>query len=486
MFNDSPWKQSSRRKFLESTGLGFGCMAASYLLGAADAQAAAVSNPLAAKAPPLPATAKNIIFLFMHGGPSHLETFDPKPLLNELEGNPVPESFGDVQLQFSEFRKQPILGCRRTFKKYGQAGIEISDLFPNVAQHADDLAVVRSCYHDGFTHTAALILLNNGWPRLGRPSMGSWLTYGLGSENEDLPAFVVMLEGGIKSGPEVYGSGFLPALYQGTPFRSGPHPILNSAPPTDMGAGEQRQMFDLLRWFNERHMDSRADESSLAARIASYELAYKMQVAAPELTDISKETEATRKLYGVGEEPTSDFGTRCLLARRMVERGVRFVQVWSGNTSGGGDWDGHASCDENHVKIAQKVDKPIAGLLADLKSRGLLEETLVVWSGEFGRTATSDGSLNGGGNSAGRDHNPYGYSMWMAGGGVRGGKVIGATDEIGLHATEKRVHVHDLHASMLRFMGIDHTKLTYFFEGRDYRLTDVAGTTDLYDWLRQG
>ncbi|HTM50610.1 MAG TPA: DUF1501 domain-containing protein [Bryobacteraceae bacterium] len=475
-----------RRRFLERSGLGFGGLALSYLLGGRSAQPATVSNPLAAKAPPLPATAKSVIFLFMHGGPSHLDTFDPKPLLEKLEGRPVPESFGTVQLQFSKFKEVPLLASRRTFKKYGRAGVEISDLFPNLARHADELAVIRSCNHDGFTHTAALNWLNNGWPRLGRPSFGSWVVYGLGSESDSLPAFVVMLEGGIKSGPPVYSAGFLPAMYQGTVFRNGSAPILNARPPAGMKDGEQREMLELLKWYNEKHLSTREDDSDLSARIASYELAFRLQMAAPELTDLSKETAATRALYGIDEPRTAEFGGKCLLARRMVERGVRFVQLWSGSTTGGGDWDGHAQCDRNHVTIAGKVDHPIAGLLADLKSRGLLESTLVVWGGEFGRTPTSDGNANGAGDNKGRDHNPYGFTIWMAGGGVKGGQVIGSTDEIGLRAAEYPVHVHDLHASMLALMGLDHTKLTFPFQGRDFRLTDVEGSTDLANRLRRG
>jgi hypothetical protein len=462
-----------RRQFLERSGLGFGRLALSYLLGSK------LSQPT-----PLPATAKNVIFLFMHGGPSHIDTFDPKPLLAKLDGQPVPDSFGTVQLQFSKFKEVPLLASRRTYKKYGRAGIEISDLFPHVSRHADDLAVIRSCHHDGFTHTAALNWLNNGWPRLGRPSLGSWVVYGLGSESDSLPAFVVMLEGGIKSGPPVYSSGFLPAMYQGTVLRNGSTPILNAKPPAGMQPGEQREMLDLLKWYNEKHLASRDDDSDLQARIASYELAFRMQMAAPELTDLSKETAATKALYGLGEERTAEFGGKCLLARRLVERGVRFVQVWSGSTTGAGDWDGHAQCDRNHVTIAGRVDQPIAGLLADLKSRGLLESTLVIWGGEFGRTPTSDGNANGGGDGKGRDHNPYGFTIWMAGGGVKGGQVIGATDEIGLRAVEYPVHVHDLHASILALMGLDHQKLMYFFQGRDYRLTDVEGSTELAARLR--
>ncbi|MBI4904778.1 MAG: DUF1501 domain-containing protein [Acidobacteria bacterium] len=470
-----------RREFLKDSGLGFGMLAANWLLQRADA---ATSNPLAAKKPPLPATAKSVISLFMHGGPSHLDTFDPKPELNKLHGKLVPPSFGHVQLQFSKFNESPLLGCQRTFRKYGQSGMEISDIFPNIARHADKLAVIRSMNHDGFTHTAALNWLNNGWPRLGRPSVGSWLVYGLGSESDSLPAFVVMLEGGIKSGPVVYSSGFLPALYQGTPLRSGASPILNLKRPDGMSETQQREWLDNLRWFNERHREPRAEESALDARLASYELAFKMQMAAPEIADIARESMATRTLYGIDDPRTAGFGAKCLTARRLVERGVRFVQLWSGNTTDGGDWDGHKQNDATHQRMAAKIDKPVAGLLADLAAHGLLDSTLVIWGGEFGRTPTSDGNMNGGGDSLGRDHNPYGFTIWMAGGGIRGGKVIGRTDEIGLRAIEDPVHVHDLHASILMLMGMDHTKLTHRFQGRDFRLTDVHGKTDLVARLK--
>jgi hypothetical protein len=355
-----------------------------------------------------------------------------------------------------------------------------------VAERIDDIAVIRSMYHDGFTHTAALNWLNNGWPRLGRPSMGSWTVYGLGSESENLPAFVVMMEGGIKSGPSVYGSGFLPAAYQGTVLREGTSPILNLKPPQGMTDNDQRDMLDTLKWYNQRHLEKNDNETSLDARLASYELAFKMQVAAPELADLSKETAATREMYGIDSPGTAAFGGKCLMARRLVERGVRFVQCWSGGTGGEGDWDGHKACDKTCVDMAGKTDKPIAALLTDLKQRGLLDSTLVVWAGEFGRTPVSDGSMNGGGGPDGRDHNPYGFSIWMAGGGIKGGKVIGSTDEIGLRAVDDPTHVHDLHASILYLLGLDHTKLTYPFSGRDFRLTDVAGKTDLVKKLKRG
>jgi hypothetical protein len=465
------------RRDLFLSALGFPALAAAAIHEKA-------TNPLAAKAPHFPATAKNVIFLFMHGGPSHLDTFDPKPALAKLNGQHVPASFGSVQLNFSKFEESTVLASRRTFKKYGQSGIEVSDIFPHVAERIDDIAVIRSMYHDGFTHTAALNWLNNGWSRLGRPSMGSWTVYGLGSESENLPAFVVILEGGIKSGPSVYSSGFLPAAYQGTLLRDGPAPILNLKPPQGMTEIDQRDMLDTLRWYNERHLAKNPGESALDARLSSYELAFRMQSAAPELADFSKETAATREMYGLDQSTTSSFGGKCLMARRLVERGVRFVQCWSGGTGGEMDWDGHKHCDKLHVDQAAKTDKPIAALLTDLKQRGLLDSTLVIWGGEFGRTPVNDGSMNGGGDALGRDHNPYGFSIWMAGGGVKGGKVIGSTDEIGLRAVEDPTHVHDFHASVLYLLGLDHKKLTWPFEGRDFRLTDVAGKIDLVKKLK--
>ncbi len=474
---------SSRREFLEKSGLGFGSLAAGYLLGR-DMGTAAVPGPadsanlFAPKPPHFPAKAKSVIFLFMHGGPSHLETFDPKPLLAKLDGQGVPPSFGDADFQGTQMENAPLMASRRTFKKYGQSGIEISDLFENVAQHADDLAVIRSCYHNGFTHVIGIHWLNTGWARVGRPSLGSWVVYGLGSESENLPAYVVMLDGALITGPPAYGSGFLPAAYQGTVLRSEGPPILNVNRPEQIGPQDQRQVLDLLDWFNKRHLASRPGDSELAARIASYELAFKMQMSVPELAELSTETQATKKLYGLDEEHTQEFGTQCLMARRMVERGVRFIQLFSGGRKGASvGWDAHNQCDLNHSVLARAVDKPIAGLLADLKSRGLLESTLVIWGGEFGRTPFTDG---GAGNSKnGRDHNPYGFSMWMAGGGIKGGKVIGATDEIGLRAVEDKVHPHDLHATILTLLGLDHEKLTYLFQGRDFRLTDVGGQNNL-------
>lgn len=463
----------SRREFLQKAGLGFGALAATDLL--------ARENPLAARKPHFPAKADSVIFLFMHGGPSHIDTFDPKPLLNRLHGQPVPESFGSVDLQFTKVDKVPLIGSPRTFRKRGDSGIEISDLFENVARRADDLTVIRSCFHDGFTHVTGQNWMNTGWARVGRPSVGSWVTYGLGSENENLPAYMVMLDGPIKAGPPAYGAGFLPAVYQGTVLRGQGPPILNVERSGSVTEGQQRRLLDLLRQSNEEHYAARSDDSDLAARIASYELAFKMQTSVPELADLSAETEATRRLYGLDNGATRDFGEQCLRARRMVERGVRFVQIYSGGRKGGAGvgWDGHNEIDRNHEQMARSVDLPIAGLLTDLKQRGLLDRTLVVWGGDFGRTPFTDGAEGGGANRNGRDHNPYGFSVWMAGGGVRGGQIIGSTDAIGLRAQDDKVHMHDLHATILSLLGLDHEKLTYFFQGRDFRLTDVGGGNNL-------
>ena len=467
------WTDPPRRDFLKHCGLGLGWLAAAELL-AADSPGG--GGPLAPRSPHRPARARSVIHLFMQGGPSHIDTFDPKPLLNRLDGQRPPASFGDEDFQNGKFAQQELLGSRRSFARHGESGMEISDLFPQVARHADDIAVIRSNYHEGFTHSQAQFLIHNGWPRIGRPSLGSWVLYGLGTENQNLPGFVVLLQGGVRSGPEVYGQGFLPAAYQGTSFRPGPEPVLYLNPPDDAPARWQREMLGGLRALNTRHLEERNFDSDLAARLESYELAFRMQVAAPEATDFSGESEATRRLYGMDDPVSADFGGRCLLARRLVERGVRFVQVWSGNGQNAIDWDGHTGCDQNHIDRAAETDRAVAGLLADLKARGLLDSTLVIWGGEFGRTPTSDG---GKGRTEGRDHNPYGFTLWMAGGGVSGGQTIGGTDELGLRAVQDRVHLNDLHASILDLLGLDHERLTYRHSGRDFRLTDVGGDTRL-------
>jgi hypothetical protein len=476
------WIEKSRREFLQSAGMGFGWLAAIDILHRIGA-AAEPASPLAPKPPHFPASAKRVISLFMQGGPSQVDTYDPKPLLAKLHGQHPPESFGNEDFQNGKFRDTVILGSKRTFKQYGKSGLWASDLFPHTSQCVDDLAIVRSCYHEGFTHSQAQFLINNGWPRIGRPSMGAWILYGLGTENQNLPGFVVLLEGGVRSGPAVYGQGFLPAAYQGTSFRPGRNPILNLTPPKDMRPEQQRDLLSALKTLNEEHLEARNRDTELSARIQSYELAFRMQMSAPEATDITAETEATKKMYGLDNPVAADFGGRCLLARRLVERGVRFVQVWNGNGMNADDWDGHTQCDKNHVARAAQTDKGVAALLTDLKARGLLEDTLVIWGGEFGRSPVSDG---GPGGADGRDHNPYGFTIWMAGGGVKGGRAIGATDELGLRAVEDRIHVNDLHASILAMLGLDHARLTYPYLGRNFRLTDVAGKTELADKLRKG
>ncbi len=460
----------SRREFLTTSGFGFGGLALGYLLDRENALGQgylAHHDPLASQAPHFSAKAKSVICFFMKGGPSQMDSFDPKPLLGRLDGQPIPASFAtkDLQLQFVKVEEMKLLGTRRTFKRYGQSGLEISDLFSRVGQHADDLAVIRSCYHDSFIHGPAMSVMLTGSVRLGHPSVGAWVVYGLGSESENLPAYVAMSEGTGVSTKAIYGAGFLPAAYQGTFMRAEGIPLRNLASP--INPGNQRKILDQVGRWNQRHLDrQRQDDSRLAARLTNYELAFRMQTAAPELIDISKEPAHVRQLYGLHSENTAKFGRMCLLARRMVERGVRFIQLYKSG------WDGHAENDQLHVGSAAKIDQPIAGLIADLKQRGLLESTLLVWTGEFGRTPINQGKM-------GRDHNPYGFTTWMAGGGIRGGKAIGATDELGFRAVEDKVHVNDLHATILSLLGLDHEKLTFFFEGRNRRLTDVGGQNDL-------
>ncbi len=450
-----------RRELLSRLGFGLGAMA----LGGPGAN----GSPLAPKPSHRAAKAKSVIYLFMQGGPSHVDTFDPKPELTRFDGKPLPASFqaDGLNLQFIKVGDSKLMGSRRTFRKRGQSGLEISDLFEQTGAHADDLALIRSCHHDAFIHGPALNLLYTGSIRVGFPSVGSWVVYGLGTECDNLPAFLVMSDGSIGGRARTsYSSGFLPAAYQGTLLRTEGSPLVNLSPASGLTAGEQRRMLDQIGEWNRRHAAERADDSRLEAQIANYELAFRMQTAAPGLVDISQESAATRALYGIDEKSTAKFGGMCLLARRMVERGVRFVQLIST------DWDGHSECDKNHVDNARKIDRPIAGLIADLKQRGLLESTLLVWAGEFGRTPVMQGK-------EGRDHHPYGFTAWMAGGGVGGGRVVGATDDFGFRAAVDRVHVNDLHGAMLSLLGMDHRRLTYFFQGRDFRLTDVGGDFDL-------
>jgi hypothetical protein len=361
----------------------------------------------------------------------------------------------------------PLLGTKRTFRRHGQSGIPISDFLPHIAECADELAVIRSCRADSVNHPQAVYQMNTGSTQMGKPSLGSWVGYGLGTENRDLPTFVVLPDpaGGIKGGPPAYGAGFLPASHQGTVVRSGEHPILDLSPPQGMSRAAQRRTLDLIGKLNGQHLASRGDNPELNARIRAYELAYRMQAAAPEAVDLGRESEETRRLYGLDRAETADFGTRCLLARRLVERGVRFVQVYSGDVNG---WDAHDDVEANHARMCAKTDRPVSGLLKDLRRRGLLEETLVIWGGEFGRMPMSE-------SGRGRDHNPHGFTVWMAGAGIKGGTVHGETDSVGLRAEVDRVHVHDLHATILHLLGLDHTRLTFTVNGREERLTDTSG-----------
>jgi hypothetical protein len=461
----------SRRDFLFRAGGGFGAFALSWLLArdgyAAGNTATAGANPLVGKPPHFPARAKSIIFMFMVGGPSPIDLFDPKPELHRRHGQPLPESFGKPVSQFTK-GDTPLLASTRKFKKYGQAGLEVSDLMPHLAICVDDIAFIRSCWCTSTIHAPAMYELHSGRVAMGYPSLGSWVTYGLGSVSDNLPAYCVMTqpEGTPEGGAPCWGAGFLPAVYQGTLLRRGASPILNLKPPPGVGVEQQRRTLDLIQRMNE--IDLAPDDTELAARISTYELAFRMQQHAPEAVDLTQETAATKTAYGLDDKRTVDFGTRCLLARRMVERGVRFVQLYSGGGPLITQWDAHDDINANHEKMCAHVDRPIAALLKDLKQRGLLETTLVVWASEFGRTPMSQGGK-------GRDHNPYGYTMWLAGGGVKGGQAIGCTDEFGLRAVSDRVSVHDFHATILHLLGLDHEKLTFLHNSRDERLTDVAG-----------
>jgi hypothetical protein len=452
------WQVSSRREFFTRAGSGLAGIALSSLLRA--------DEPLAPKQPHHPPRAKSIIWLFMEGGPSHVDLFDPKPKLLELAGQPMPASFGRPITAMGT-SNNTLMPSKRTFKQYGQSGIWVSDWYPNIAEHADDMAVIRSVWADGLNHVGSVCQMNTGSILAGRPAMGAWTTYGLGSANRNLPSFVILLDDKEPvGGPKNWSSGFLPATYQGTQFRQGDTPILHLKSPGGATPAEQRSKLDFLKRLNERFSEDNSGDTDMDARIGAYELAYQMQTTAPEAVDVSKESDATKKLYGIDQAETSAFGTNCLLARRLVERGVRFVELYAGSGSG---WDAHSELEENHSKRCRASDKPIAGLLADLKARGLLNDTLVVWGGEFGRTPFNE-------KGDGRDHNPWGFTMWMAGGGVKGGQYIGSTDEIGLRAAERPVHVHDIHASILWLLGMDHVSLTYMHNGRAERPTEVYGS----------
>jgi hypothetical protein len=460
-----------RREFLLQAGGGIGGLALAAMMAddrakAGDDAPATASNPLAPRKPHFDPPARRIIWLFMHGGPSHVDLFDPKPDLIKYGGQPLPESFGPVMTR-RKVAQNPLLPPVKPFAPRGDSGLEVSDFLPHLAERADELCVLRSCHGDSVNHPQSVYQMNTGSILMGKPSVGSWVAYGLGTENRNMPAFVVLPDpgGGLKGGPPAWGSGFLPATFQGTTMRPGKNPILDLRPQPEIADFQQQGALDLVRILNARHLEERDFDGELAARVDAYELAFRMQAAAPELVDLGGETRETLELYGIGEKETDEFGTRCLLARRMIERGVRFVQLYAGDTNG---WDAHDDVLKNHGALCRRTDKPVAGLLGDLRRRGLLDDTLVVWGGEFGRMPMSE-------HGKGRDHNPWGYSVWLAGAGVRGGMAYGATDAVGLRAAEDKVHVHDLHATILHLLGLDHEALTYFHNGRNERLTDVAG-----------
>jgi hypothetical protein len=465
----------TRREFVWQMGGGFAGLALASLLGddgffGRHAHAADSNNPTAAHPPQLQTTARSCIFLMMNGAPSQVDTFDYKPELEKYAGQPLPEGKSYIN---SGGRKVGFLTpAWRPFRPGGESGLLISDYFPRVREHADKLAVIRSCHTDSHAHGSALVAMNTGKTFIGRPSLGSWCVYGLGTENQSLPGYVVMLDkrGGPISGQPNWSSGFMPASFQGTLFRPVGNPILDLQGPAHITVEAQRDQLDLLQQLNERHLAEHPGGSELASRIASYELAFRMQSQAPEAVDLSQETAHTLAMYGIGQQPTDEFGRNCLVARRLVERGVRFIQLYSGGGHLEETWDAHESIEKNHGRHAAEVDQPIAALLTDLQQRGLLDETLILWGGEFGRMPFSEGP-----NAPGRNHNPYGFSMWLAGAGVRGGIAYGETDEFGFEAVVDRVHLHDLHATILHLMGLDHERLTYFHQGRDESLTDVGG-----------
>lgn len=440
------------------SGAGFGGVVLSALTGQ---RMYGSSNPVTEKIPHHLGKAKSVIFLFMEGGPSHLDLFDPKPLLNKLAGKPLPESFDRPVTAMGE-AASPLLESKREWKQHGKSGLWISDWLPKHSEIADELCVIRSCVSDGINHAGGVSQMNTGSVFGGRPSLGAWVNYGMGSVSENLPAFVVIKDSNamVVNGARCWGSGFMPASYQGTLFEPGDEPIANLNLPKGMSKERQRGKLAFLDRLNRGHLEGRQSNTELEARIKSYELAYRMQAQAPEAINLESESKATKSLYGLDEDYSKVFGRQCLMARRLVERGVRFVQLYHG---AGSKWDSHRGMERNHARLCSNVDQPIVGLLKDLKQRGLLDETLVIWGGEFGRTPMSE-------KGDGRDHNPTGFTMWMAGGGVKGGQTIGETDEVGLHATKDKLHVHDLHASVLDLLGLDHTKVVHMHKGRPERV----------------
>ena len=460
---------ATRREFLTKAGLGFGGLALAAMLAEEDARGEVPEidplRPVAARTPHHRARAKACIFLFMEGGPSHIDLFDPKPAIKAHEGKPLPPSFGKVFTPMG-VGGNTLMASKRTFQQHGQSGTWVSDWYPQVSKVVDDVALIRSCWADGVNHVGSVCQMNTGSILAGRPSLGAWVTYGLGTVNQDLPAFVVMNDAGEPvGGPRNWGNAWLPATYQGTPFRKDGAPILYLDPPRGVDDRRQRAKLGLITELDRRHAETRVDDSRLSARVAAYELAYRMQATAPEAVDLAGESAETKRLYGLDDPRCRGFGAMCLRARRLVERGVRFVQLYCGS---GSQWDAHRDIEGNHSKLCARSDRPTAALILDLKRRGLLDDTLVVWGGEFGRTPMNE-------KSDGRDHNPYGFSMFLAGGGVKGGLTHGSTDEFGLRAEADPVHVHDLHATMLHLLGLDHKRLTFPRDGRDERLTVNGG-----------
>ena len=463
----------NRRRFLRHNTMGIGSLALGWLLNRDKLLATPPTDPrvqrsfdLAPKQPHHTPKAQAMISLFMHGGPSHMDLTDPKPELTRLDGKEYTE---DIHYSFANEASRKLFGSPWKFRRHGQCGMDFSELLPHTAAIADDLCLIRSMHTGHNGHEVSIRYMNAGVPGVtGRPSLGAWLTYGLGSESDDLPSYIVMLDpdGTLVGGPPCWGAGYFPPIYQGTLFRPEAPPILNLRPSGGRTIARQQRNLDLIRRLN--RINRRPDDPVLETRAATYELAFRMQKHAPEAVDISRETAETQRLYGVDRAETSEFGRRCLLSRRLVERGVRFVQLYSGGGPGNMTWDGHGDIEENHLRMAGQVDQPIAGLLKDLKRRGLLESTLVIWAGEFGRTPMSQGKT-------GRDHSPFGFSIWMAGAGLKGGRMVGATDEIGLRAVENPYHVRDLHATILDRVGLDQDALTFLHNGRDERLTDIGG-----------
>jgi hypothetical protein len=457
----------SRRVFLTRAGAGLGSLALAALLVGEQNASAASGNPLVPKTPHLPARARSVIWCFMDGGPSHLDLFDPKPALRKYAGRPLPASFERPMTAMGSTAGTPLLASTRTFKPHGRSGLMVSDWYPEIASCVDHLAVLRSCKADGQTHVAGVTQMNTGAILQGRPSLGAWALYGLGTLSDNLPGFVVLADSSKDppGGQQNWGTGFMPGTFQGTRFGEGRHPILFTAPLPGDSPARQRAKLDFLESLNRRYASRHATADRVEDQIAAYELAYKMQSSSPEVVDLSKESAETLRLYGLDRPETEKNGRNCLLARRLVERGVRFVQIYMG---AGSQWDAHRDLDSNHASLCRESDRPIAGLLKDLERRGLLGSTLVVWGGEFGRTPMSE-------SGNGRDHNPFGFTMWLAGGGVKGGISYGATDELGLYAVEKPAHVRDIHATILYLLGLDHQKLTFLHDGRDERLTVVGG-----------